>query len=95
MRRAAVVGLALLTACSVAGPKPIPVAGQGKCSNAGLDAFIGRRADTALGAELLRLSGARALRWAPPRSAITMDFREDRLTVGYDDAMVVTSARCG
>ena len=26
---------------------------------------------------------------------LTMDFRPDRLTVAYDDAMVITAARCG
>jgi len=26
---------------------------------------------------------------------MTMDLRPDRLTVAYDDAMVVSSARCG
>ncbi|MBU1462386.1 MAG: peptidase inhibitor I78, partial [Alphaproteobacteria bacterium] len=27
--------------------------------------------------------------------AMTMDFRPDRLTVSYDEAMTITSARCG
>jgi hypothetical protein len=44
---------------------------------------------------MMTVSGAKALRWGPPRSAMTMDFRSDRLTVAYDDAMTVTSARCG
>ena len=29
-----------------------------------------------------------------PRTAVTMDFRPDRLTVSYDDAMVITQVSC-
>ena len=39
--------------------------------------------------------GASTLRWGPPGSAMTMDFREDRLTVSYDEQMVVTRLNCG
>jgi hypothetical protein len=35
------------------------------------------------------------LRWGPPDSAMTMDFRADRLTVSYDANMVVTGVKCG
>ena len=35
------------------------------------------------------------MRWGAPGMAMTMDYREDRLTVSYDEAMLVTSARCG
>jgi hypothetical protein len=34
------------------------------------------------------------LRWVPPRTAVTMDYRPDRLTVSYDDAMVITKVSC-
>lgn len=61
----------------------------------GLDTYVGRKVSAELGAELLARSGARTLRWGPPGSAMTMDFRQDRLTVSYDEAMIVTSARCG
>ena len=37
----------------------------------------------------------RTLRWGGPGMAMTMDFRPDRLTVSYDEAMTITSARCG
>lgn len=67
----------------------------GLCKDAGLAAFTGRKVTAELGAELLAASGAQLLRWGPPRSAMTMEFRPDRLTVSYDDDMLVTSARCG
>ena len=72
-----------------------PAMAQGPCSNDGLDRFTGQKATADLGAELLKASGAKTLRWGGPDMAMTMDFRPDRLTVSYDDQMVVTSARCG
>ena len=35
------------------------------------------------------------LRWAPPRSAMTMDYRQDRVNVMYDDAYKITQVTCG
>jgi hypothetical protein len=87
----------ILPACTSTTSKPpaTPAQSAGQCAPDGLDAFVGRKASAALGAELLARSGARTLRWGPPGSAMTMDFRSDRLTVSYDEAMLVTSARCG
>jgi len=65
------------------------------CKHEGLESFNGQKATADLGATLLARSSARTLRWGPPRSAMTMDFRPDRLTVSYDDDMAITSARCG
>lgn len=56
---------------------------------------IGQVATLELGAELLAATGARTLRWGPPRSAMTMDYRPDRLTVSYDDNMVIDRISCG
>lgn len=90
-----------LGACTMAGDHPAsagatPVAGgEGPCHNEGLDRFTGRKATAEIGAELLKASGATSLRWGPPHSAMTMDYRADRLTVSYDEAMLITSARCG
>lgn len=72
-----------------------PAMAQGPCRNDGLDRFTGQKATADLGAELLKASGAKTLRWGGANMAMTMDFRPDRLTVSYDDQMVVTSARCG
>ena len=89
--------LSLVAACApMDGPPAVPAAeAEGPCRNDGLDRFVGQTATTDLGAEMLKASGARTLRWGAPDSAMTMDFRPDRLTVSYDTAMRVTSARCG
>lgn len=73
---------------------PAPANG-GLCKADGLAAFNGRKATTKLAAEMLRLSGARMMRWGGPDMAMTMDFRQDRLTIAYDEKMIVTGARCG
>jgi hypothetical protein len=73
----------------------MPVPAQAQCDDSKLGRFVGQNAGVDLGTEMLAVSGAKTLRWGPPRSAMTMDFRQDRLTVAYDDAMTVTSARCG
>ncbi|MDQ4419613.1 I78 family peptidase inhibitor [Sphingobium sp. DEHP117] len=57
--------------------------------------FVGEKATAETGARLLTATGARSLRWVPPRTAVTMDFREDRLTVSYDDNLVITTTACG
>ncbi len=86
----------LLTSCTATTVgDTLATAEAGACRNESLDRFVGRKADEALGQELLKASGAKTLRWGPPGSAMTMDFRPDRLTVSYDEAMTVTRASCG
>jgi hypothetical protein len=65
------------------------------CNADAVQSHIGHKATAAAGPTLLQESGARTLRWAPPRSAMTMDYRPDRLTVGYDDAYIITQISCG
>ena len=84
-----------LAGCTADATKSTPTPPQVQCDNSKLDGFVGQKASAELGARMMSASGAKALRWGPPRSAMTMDFRPDRLTVAYDDAMTVTSARCG
>ena len=98
--KAAVVLVALgaLAACAAT---PAPEAAHppvrepgGSCDREAAQAFTGRKATAELGQEMLTATGARTLRWVPPRTAVTMDFRPDRLTVSYDDDMVITRASC-
>lgn len=65
------------------------------CNAMSVQSLLGVVANQETGARLLAETGARSLRWAPPRTAMTMDFRPDRLTVGYDDAMRITRISCG
>ena len=85
----ALAGALALGGCMTApGPAGVCVAEPGQ-------AFVGRKADAETGLEIRRATRAEVIRWAPPRTAMTMDFREGRVTVAYDDAMVITRVSCG
>jgi len=89
----------LLISCA-ANPNPSstsvpPRASEASCKPDGLEQFVGQRASAESGAQMLRVSGAQHLRWVPPRTAVTMDFRADRLTIRYDDNMHITRVNCG
>ncbi len=89
--------IASLAACTAAAPPPPPEAAPPEpapCQAEHGQAFVGQTASEELGAQLLEATGARTLRWVPPRTAVTMDFRPDRLTVKYDDDLVITQVSC-
>jgi len=65
------------------------------CQAETAQSLVGQRATAELGAELQRLTGARTIRWVPPRTAVTMDYRHDRLTVSYDDTYRIDRISCG
>ena len=67
----------------------------GFCNADHVQGLVGQKADAAGGLAIRQATGATVLRWGPPRSAMTMDFREDRVTVAYDDAMIITHIACG
>lgn len=87
----------VLTGCMAAseGTPAAPPALTGECKADALASFAGQKATAEVGAAMMKASGARTLRWVPPRTAVTMDFRADRLTVSYDDALVIERASCG
>ena len=85
-----------LAACAIAqsdatavGPAP------GTCRNETLAQFTGQPASQDLGGRMLRASGARVLRWVPKGGVVTMDYREDRITVYLDGSNRVERASCG
>ena len=97
MRNILVLVPALLSACSTAPAQPV-VHGQTPghtCSEERTAQFVGQIKSDALGAEIKRVSNAAVLRWAPPGVMLTMDFREDRVTVWLDAAGKITKVRCG
>lgn len=66
-----------------------------KCNADSVQSLLGQKATAEIGADALAKSGSRTLRWIPPNSAVTMDFRQDRLNIDYDDKMVITRIHCG
>jgi hypothetical protein len=71
-----------------------PIRPAGECRAEPAQRLLGAKASVEVGDQLLALTGAQNLRWVPPRTAVTMDFRADRLTVSYDDDMVITRISC-
>src|SRR5690242_6889855 len=97
MRRLLVVFPLLLTSCSTAPAEPV-VHGETPghtCREDGTAQFVGQIKSDAVGARIKQVSNAAVLRWAPPGVMLTMDFREDRVTVWLDPGGKITKVRCG
>jgi len=97
MRKVFLLAPALLASCSTA-PAQVPMHGVTpghKCDTAGTDPFIGHTATSDIGAAIMRVSHAAVLRWAPPGVMLTMDYREDRVTVHLGPDGRVTQIKCG
>ena len=91
-----------LAACSHAGSgtaadasPPYVAAGTHECRPDTLDAFTGKTADEATIKKLVADSGARNARVVKPGMAVTMDFRQDRVTVQVDAQNRIERASCG
>ena len=97
----ALTGAALaLTGCAgtagdaaVEGPGGASPAGE--CAAEPAQSLVGQQVTAEAGQRILSLTGARQLRWGPPDSAMTMDFRPDRVTVSYDRSMRIERIACG
>ena len=88
---------ACVSAPEVTPPPPYQGASNdaaGPCRADPAQRLLGAKASADVGDQLLDLTGATTLRWVPPRTAVTMDFRADRLTVSYDDDMTITRISC-
>ncbi|WP_246449887.1 I78 family peptidase inhibitor [Qipengyuania soli] len=98
MRSIALIAIALpLAACAAyEEPASTPAAEPTyTCDAAAVQGHIGHTASADMGAAIQLQSGARTLRWGPPDSAWTMDYRPDRVNVRYDNAMKITEITCG
>lgn len=86
----------MLGACATVPPEEPqpPEHGAGVCDASRVQDLIGRQRSEALGAEALRRSGAKALRWLAPDTAYTMDLRRDRLNIDVTAGGRVTGLRC-
>lgn len=103
MRIIALLACLAVTACAnpqqeapvAAEPLPAGQAGGLACAAESVQYAIGQKSSPELGSKLVKESGSASLRWLPPRSAATMDYRADRLNVHYNDDMVITRINCG
>lgn len=74
---------------------PVSEAGGFGCNAEAAAELIGQAPSQALGTRALALTGANTLRWIAPNSAVTQDFREDRLNIFYDADYKVERITCG
>tara|TARA_E500000305_G_scaffold101500_1_gene95114 strand:- start:125 stop:427 length:303 start_codon:yes stop_codon:yes gene_type:complete len=100
MNRVLAAALPIAVSACAATPPPDetspPIAPPpGQCDASGVQNYVGEVATEELGAILMQETGASILRWIPPRTAMTMDYRIERLTVAYDDDMVIERISCG
>ena len=75
---------------------PIPVAYTvTSCRVDGFDALIGREANDATGKEILRVSGAKSLRWVQPGMAVTQEYNPERVTAWIGANNRISRLNCG
>lgn len=100
MKRLIVSGAAAcaLAGCATGSTQATPdMAAEGPmvCDAAAAQSHVGQNATQSAGAAILKDSEARTLRWGPPNSAWTMDYRQDRVNVRYDAGMKIVEITCG
>ncbi len=97
--RFALAATTVLAGCATTGGENTPdqaaTPASMTCDAGPAQSHVGHDATAAMGAAILKDSGARTLRWGPPNSAWTMDYREDRVNVRYDEKMKITDVTCG
>ena len=93
MRSLSLLFLAPLAAACTSMAPPMALPGDA-CSPASLARYTGLAANGSLAARMQRETGKTAIRWVQPGMAVTMEYREDRLTVYLDAAGRVERANC-
>jgi hypothetical protein len=86
-----------LTACTPVEFRDRPSSDQSSpasCKPDVLGDLVGKRASDARADMMQSRSGARTLRWIAPDTAVTMDFRPDRLNVYVDSKGRITRFTC-
>src|SRR3546814_14255369 len=63
---------------------PPPPEAEMTCQADAVRSYVGQAVTPDLGAAILKASGARTLRWGPPRSALPLGYRVHRVNVIYD-----------
>ena len=98
MRPLAAGALLLTMGCSLPPgemPNEVGLAGSPRCRAESLGDLVGQPATQALGAEALRRSGSRVLRWIRPGDVVTMEYLQVRLNAHLDAQNRTQSFACG
>ena len=84
----------LTAACSTVPAEGTEPSG-GTCHAEGLEKYVGQAATTENGAAIQAESGARILRWIAHGSAVTLEFRDDRVNIKLDPQNRIEAVTCG
>lgn len=95
MSRILLPTLLLLAGCSQPATVGGRNVGEALCKAEATLGLVWRTATQELAADALKLSGARVVRWLRPNTAVTMEFRPDRLNITLDDKNIVERINCG
>lgn len=93
----ALSAVVLLAGCAAQGglpPQTPPPPPQGSCGAEKVGSYVGSLINDEVLAKIRSVSGAQTVRVVGPHDAMTMDFREDRLTITTDDASRIKTLRC-
>ena len=66
-----------------------------ECNADKVQDVLGKAQSDAVGADAMKRSGAKILRWIPKDSMVTMDFRVERLNLRLDGAGKIDQVTCG
>lgn len=66
-----------------------------ECDGSAGQYAVGKPFTDALAAELKTKVGANSVRVIPPDTAVTMDYRGDRLNIIHDEKKIITKVDCG
>ena len=88
------VGAAALAGCATVPAEEAGRPAVNHCRAEPGQRFVGQRATGETGAAIRAATGAARLRWVPPRTAVTLEFAFDRVTVSYGDDYAITKVSC-
>jgi hypothetical protein len=90
IRFALIIPVTLLAACET-----MPHSRPGRCDASRVQSFVGALGTADVSKTIFKRSGAKALRWIPPGTMVTMDYRIDRLNIRIDARNFITAIDCG
>jgi hypothetical protein len=92
----------VLAGCAPASPPAEEVqvpkegaADTGSCDAAKAQSLVGERESAAIAEQARQQSGARTVRWLRPGQIVTMEYRDDRLSLPLDEQGKIIAIRCG
>lgn len=65
------------------------------CGASKVSGFVGQELTAATRMAIQDRSGATNIRWTAPNTAVTMDYRQDRLNVNYNAQNIIQTINCG